>query len=113
MKRKLIIWLLSLLQPAYTRAQVKQINQFKSLFRTYFEGGYDFDAAYPMSITSLGITDLIFVFNGRLLLVTVVLERPGLLIGKAGIVIDDLNKYLATMNIVVGIKESKLWRFLK
>lgn len=114
MKKKFLTWLYNYLQPKYSDKQKSKINRFKSYFRTYFEGCYDnCEANDPISISRFGITDFLFEFKNEKLIVTIVLERPGILIGKAGRTIDGLNKYLSSDNIEVHIKESKLWSYLR
>jgi len=110
MKQRIIIWLLSLLVPSYTKEQKAMINKFKSIFRLYFEDEFSHD---PHSILSFGITSLQYEFEGEILHVTVVLEKPGLLIGVGGKTISNLNSWLKRINTEVHIEESKLWNYLK
>lgn len=114
MKKRLAQWLYNYLQPKYTAKQVSEINRFKSIFRLYFEGGYDdYEPICDIPIKNFGITDLQYEFVNQKLIVTVVLDRPGFLIGKGGNVIDGLNNYLSKFDMKVTINESKLWKFLR
>jgi ribosomal protein S3 len=61
---------------------------------------------------SLEITDVVVKNKWYCVKVTITLGRPGLLIGKAGKTIDALVLYLEKIlekNVVISIKESKLW----
>ena len=114
-KKRIIQWLYNQLNPKveYTKEQKEHINRFKSYFRIYFEGGYDYhDPIVDIPISRFDITDLQFNFKKELLIITIVLGRPGILIGKGGNVIDGLNAWLLPHNMKVEIKESKLWSFL-
>lgn len=116
MKTKLIQWLYNYLQPKYTSKQKAHINRFKSVFRCYFEGGYGYDAVVSSEscrIHTFEITDLQFQFKDDFLTITIVLGRPGILIGKGGKTIDGLNEWLKSDNMKITVKESKLWRFVK
>ena len=128
MKKKLILWLIALLTPLYTKREKERINRFKSYFRIYFEGTYEEnDTINFIPVSRFGITDLEFKFSEILpknalglrtkkvlmLDVTIVLERPGLLIGKGGKTIDNFNNWLSKYYMKVHIKESKLWNRLK
>jgi len=110
MKKKLLRWLYNYLQPKYSKEQKLKINRFKHHFRNYFEGCYDdYIGIDTILIKMFEITDFIFEFENKTLVATVVLCRPGLLIGKGGKTIDGLNTYMLKDNMVVRIKESKLW----
>lgn len=113
MKKKILTWLYNYLQPKYSKEQKACINRFKHHFRSYFEGCYGVEPVVALLIKNLEITDLIFEFENKTLVATVVLCRPGLLIGKGGITIDGLNAYLLPDNMEVRIKESKLWHQIK
>lgn len=113
MKKKLLTWLYNYLQPKYSKEQKAQINRFKHHFRTYFEGCYGSEPEVAILVKNFEITDLIFEFENNTLIVTVVLCRPGVLIGRSGKVIDGLNTYLLSDNMEVRIKESKLWHQIK
>ncbi len=74
----------------YTHECTKRI---KSLFETYFDGCYNVDAQENTSNTyAMGICKLDYNDNKNIL--TVYLRRPGLLIGKQGRIIEDVEKYL-------------------
>ncbi len=114
MKKYIYNWLLKQLAPKYNKEQIKQINKFKQLFRIYFEGYDQLDTPNnPIPIKTFEITDLLFSFKGEMLIVTIVLCRPGILIGKGGKTIDELNTFMLNFNMKVEIQESKLWRNLK
>lgn len=113
MKQKLILWLISLLTPSYSRREKEMINRFKSYFHIYFEGIDCDDAIDPHLISTFGITGLRFEFKDGFLHIWVILERPGLLIGKGGKTIDGLNKWLESSKMIVHIKESKLWNYIR
>lgn len=106
-------WLYNKTRKEYTAKEKAEINKFKSLFRFYFEGCYGEEPINYLPLGNFQITDLLFEFKKDFLFITVVLERPGILIGKAGTTIDGLNKYLLRANMEVKIKESKLWSFVK
>ncbi len=114
MKKKFLTWLYNYLQPKYTKEQKLKINRFKHHFRNYFEGCYDdYTPIVAIPIKLFEITDILFEFENENLIATIVLVRPGILIGKGGNVIDGLNTYLLKDNMEVHIKESKLWNNLK
>jgi len=78
-------------------------DRIKSSFETYFDGCYGFDAQPNTSNTyKMGICKLEFNEDENSL--TVHLRRPGLLIGKAGVTINNLEEYLKCK---VKIKEVK------
>ena len=116
MKEKLINWLLKSLEPKLSENQRKQINDFKMAFKLFFEGydGRDTQAYKTyVPIISFGITDLKFTFTEtNKLNVTIVLQRPGLLIGKGGETITSLAGFMKKNHNVnkIDIEESKLWR---
>ena len=61
---------------------------------------------------SLEITNVIIRQTKKKLTITITLERPGLIIGKGGKIIDSLKKYLEMLyeiEITILILESKLW----
>lgn len=116
LKSKLIEYLLN--EKHYTEEQIKAINKFKIAFKTFFEGAYGIDQIYdtPMSILNFGITNLKFDFPNNDMVITITLERPGMLIGKGGHTIDSLTKHLNEWsfendfeNVKINIVESKLW----
>lgn len=72
--------------------QEKSIK-IKSLFTTYFDGCYNVDPQPNTTNTYvMGVCKLEFDEKNNEL--TVHLRRPGLLIGKAGTIINELKKYL-------------------
>jgi predicted RNA-binding protein Jag len=89
-------------------------KKLKQLFRLYFEGCElaGMPAKEHCSVITFGITNLGFKkFKDRIKM-TITLERPGLLIGKAGKTIDGLTAYLTRLSdfpVKIEIKESKLW----
>jgi len=102
----------------YTAQQINRINLFKSYFLNYFEGipRENIDAICPMNVGSFGITNLDFDFKESLMVVTITLERPGILIGKAGTTIDGLIEYLnkgEKEKTEIKIIESNLWNYSK
>lgn len=118
MKKKLLLWVLKQLNPKYTKKQIELINKFKSTFRIFFEGGYEYDQVYDVYIplTQFGITNLDFSFTkDQKLNVKITLVRPGILIGKGGKTIDSLTNYLKDVCNLneLTIEESKLWNRLK
>jgi len=74
-------------------------RRIKSSFEVYFDGGYEIEPQPNTSNTyAMGVCKLEFDVETDTL--TVHLRRPGLLIGRAGIVIDGLKEYL-DCNIVI------------
>jgi len=68
-------------------------KRIKSLFEIYFDGCYNIAAQPNTSNTyMMGVCKLDFDEKNNIL--TVYLRRPGLLIGKRGVVINALKKYL-------------------
>ena len=58
------------------------------------------------------ITNVVVKNKKCCIFITITLERPGILIGKAGRTIDGLEKYLERIfekPVKISIKESKLW----
>lgn len=79
---------------------------YKSLFITYFDGTYMIDATPDTATTlQMGVCKLEYIEKENKLMVY--LRHPGLLIGKGGRVINDLEKYLG---IKVGITEINLMK---
>ena len=71
----------------------KKPETIKSLFETYFDGCYGIEPTLNVPSTyRMGVCKLSFNVSKNTL--TVYLRRPGLLIGKAGITINNLKKYL-------------------
>ena len=116
MKTKLIKWLLKLLQlKSFTKDEIKEINCFNSSFHNFFEGGYGYEQVceYPIPISKFGITDLKYQFKDNQLIVTIILLRPGIIIGKGGIVIIALKEFMNDQNVKIKLEESKLWHYKK
>ena len=70
------------------------------------------DEKYVTSIDSLRICDIQYKDTRTTRKITITLGRPGLLIGKAGRTIDDLQKYLTTIydrKVTFHIVESDLF----
>lgn len=67
------------------------------------------------NLNSMQITDFKFEFIDDKFNVTVILQRPGLLIGKGGRIIDALRKYLNDLCNVdqLTIEESNIWKRVK
>jgi len=95
----------------------RNINKLKTSFRGYFEGYFGTDVPEcPHRLTDFGITNLMFRDRKTFVEIEVTLERPGLLIGKGGTVIDGLQAYLTLFHnktVKIHIVESKLWRHTK
>jgi len=73
--------------------KTKKGMQVKSSFLTYFDGCYGFDASENVTNTfKMGVCKLEYKKKKNTLIVH--LRRPGFLIGKAGITIDNLKKHL-------------------
>lgn len=99
-------------------------RKLKFNFRFFFEGisvggVEEIPPIIDIPILNLGICAINFSKNKNDITMEVVLERPGLLIGRAGTTINRLNEFLnefinndddfKDFNINVTIKESKLW----
>lgn len=116
-EEKFYTWLLEKItgDKFYTREQIEAINKFKSCFRIFFEGCYEFDQVYDnhVPIHKFGITNLKFDFSGKNMYIIIVSERPGLLIGKGGETIialtNYMNKQFDNYTVHIDLKESKLW----
>ena len=67
----------------YTQEQIKLINRLKVQFKIYFE---DWDYIH---ISKFEITDFDFKFKNNEVIWKIILNRPGILIGKEGRTIDD------------------------
>jgi|TARA_R110000851_G_scaffold145114_4_gene284446 ribosomal protein S3 len=68
-------------------------NKYKSLFLTYFDGCYGFEPEPNLPSTyQLGVCKIEYTEETNVL--TVHLRRPGLLIGRAGSLIDKVKKHL-------------------
>lgn len=95
-----------------------QERSYKIGFRFFFEGIKDEQGIYvepsiDIPVRNFGITNFKFERFKEYLLITITLERPGILIGKRGHVIDELKKYLSTRELKMPVKfnliESKIW----
>ena len=89
---------------------MKAINDkgryYKSLFMTYFDGCYDIEPTPNTSNTySMGVCRLEFNYSRNSLIVH--LRRPGLLIGKGGIIIDSLKKHLGIDVEIIEVNITK------
>lgn len=107
MKKKLILFLLRLFQPKYTKAQIQRINDFKCIFQSYF---MDVDI---QPISKFGITEFQFEFIGDDMIVTIFLTHAGVLVGKNGSLIDALTRYINyrdTLPVRIMLKKSNLWK---
>ena len=82
----------------------EKYQYYKSNFITYFDGCYQIEAKpnTPSTFT-MGLCKLEYKEKENLLIAHV--RRPGVLIGKGGETINDLQKYLGCK---VGIKEINL-----
>ena len=93
----------------------RQISDQKSLkrqFRMFFEGYEGYEAVVEIPIHKFGITDIQFNETDTATEMTITLERPGILIGRAGTVINQLKEYLSEHHgapVKILIIESKLW----
>jgi len=98
-------------------------KSLKNTFRLFFEGwddamdnfgsGLGMDPVVDIPISKLGITDIQFNETEEHTSMTITLERPGLLIGRAGQTIDAVTAYLSENHdrpVKVLIIESRLWR---
>jgi hypothetical protein len=67
---------------------------------------------------TLGVTDLVVVKEKDRIKIILIVERPGLVIGKAGLVYESFKKELSEelgikeSNIELDIRESRMWRNL-
>lgn len=105
----------NLLRPA-DKLSPKEEAHYKSMIRVFFNGVKDENGSTYIpskgccNLDTLGITNLHFKnLKGKIIL-TITLERPGLLIGKSGSIIRKLVEYLSIDKPVeIKIIESKLW----
>lgn len=92
----------------------KQQYHLKMHFRSFFEGYGDYiEPVTPICITVFGITNFRFREFKDKIVFEITLERPGILIGKGGRVIDSIKESLSsrfTCPVEIEIIESKLWR---
>jgi len=84
---------------------------YKYYISCFFDGSEYVEPMVNVSLSSLGITNLSFRRFKKETVITITLERPGLLIGKGGSTIDKLQEYLSTPELPVRINiiESRLW----
>ena len=91
----------------------------KQHLRQFFEGVVDYNGIRIMSpvvdisISKLGITNFEFNEHEGSTEMVITLERPGILIGKAGETIDKLQEHLSgsyERPVTISVIESKLWR---
>jgi len=93
----------------------RQISDQKSLkqqFRMFFEGYEGYEAVVEIPIHKFGITDIQFNETDEATEMTITLERPGILIGRAGTVINQLTSHLTGYHgapVKILIIESRLW----
>lgn len=86
----------------------------KNSFRTFFEGCEDRDAVVPMLISTLGITNIKFKHTRRTITMIITLERPGLLIGKGGNTIKQLQRELSLggyKEVKFRLIQSRIWDY--
>lgn len=117
------LWLLNVIKDdiaVYSSLQDKLHNsptnkRVRKCFYIFFGlEDYDIPVNRP-SYIQLGITDIISEQIGSSLYIRVTLERPGLLIGKAGSTIDAVRQFLcedfdiAPYQLKLDIKESRMW----
>ena len=92
--------------------QIEDQRSLKNQFRYFFEGWEGDGAIVDIPIHKFGITDIKFNETDEATEMTVTLERPGILIGRAGTVINQLTTHLSEYHgcpVKVLIIESKLW----
>ena len=79
-------------------------EKIKMSFETYFDGCYGVEAHPNTSNTyAMGICKL--EFNEKENMLDVHLRRPGLLIGKAGIIINELERHLDCKIKIIEVKK--------
>ena len=88
-------------------------KQVRRSFRYYFEGWDIADTPDdPQSIIKFGITKFTVIPRKTTILINITLERPGLLIGKAGTRINKLQAHLSDLckkPVQIHLIESQLW----
>jgi hypothetical protein len=96
-------WILSIVMPRFS-PECENSKRLKSLFLTYFDGGFGVDAEPNTANTfAMGVCKLEYKDEQNELIVY--LRRPRLLIGKGGRTIDALTKQL---DCKIGIIEVNL-----
>lgn len=100
---------------------IENSKHFKSAFRIYFEGVKDYSCdelgwlVKPINniqINKFEITDLEIDFQQSQIMCYITLCRPGLLIGKGGQLLTQIENYLSDTygkKVKFIIKESNLW----
>jgi len=94
------------------RKKYEKLYRYKTDIQNFF--GYGLYAKLVPGrpqLMELGITD-VAIIKGAL---TITLERPGLLIGKHGLTIKELHKYIIDNNgpVEIRIIESTLWKYYR
>ncbi|HON82932.1 MAG TPA: hypothetical protein PLI22_02210 [Caldisericia bacterium] len=100
-----------------TKREEIVLNKFKYYFRMFFEGLEYLDEKFvdpivPMSIFSFGITNIECWYFDGIYHIKIILERPGILIGPKGNIINSLTEFIHQQinpNIKIIISESQLW----
>lgn len=109
----LIHWLFFIEKPK--KLTQNEERKYKLLFRFFFEGTrYMNDKPnIDIPVIKFGITQFKFDRYCNHLVMHIWLERPGVLIGKRGQVINTLTKYLSERGLKIPVKiliyDSKLW----
>ncbi len=89
-----------------------EYRSIKNAFRLFFEGWNGYNPVIDIPISRFGVTNLEFSeVDGRTEMM-ITLERPGILIGKAGSTLDAIQEYLSNHHerpVKILITESKLW----
>ena len=110
--KKAIKWLFS---EKGKRLSKKEEFRYKCLIRTYFEGDrYSLPvSSNAVSVITLGVTEFKFRRFKDHDVIIITLERPGLLVGRGGRVIDSLTEHLEKLyerKIIIKLFESKVWK---
>lgn len=95
-----------------------EYRSLKRLFRYFFEGydifdGHHSEPQVDIPISQFGITNLEFNETKKGTEFTITLDRPGILIGKAGQTLYKIQNYLSehhTRQVKILIIESTIWR---
>jgi len=93
--------------------QIEDQSSLKRQFKYFFEGWEGDGAIIDIPIHKFGITDIQFNETDEATEMTITLERPGILIGRAGTVINQLAEHLSNYHdfpVKILIIESKLWK---
>ena len=92
-------------------------NQIRNTFHLFFNGD-EYIGIEPQGdifLWKLNITDLQFSNTKKRLIIYVITERPGLLIGKGGVQLEKLRDNLSKVfkkPVTINIKESTVWNRL-